>query len=73
MIGGRGRRGGRARAGDSRRCKLAAALRSGTLPGRRGLLLGRPGFGTAAALLLLATLGPPVLEPHLQPQTPARS
>lgn len=68
MIGGRGRRGGRARAGNGRRRELAAALRSGALPGRRGLLLGRPGLGAAATLLLLATLCPPVLEPHLQPK-----
>lgn len=73
MIGGGGRGRGRARAGDGRRGELAAALGSGALAGRRGLLLGRPGFGAAAALLLLATLGPPVLEPHLQPRTPARS
>lgn len=73
MIGGGGRRRGRARAGDGGWSELAAALGAGALPGRRGLLLGRPGFGTAAALLLLATLGPPVLEPHLQPRTPARS
>lgn len=68
MICGRGWRGGRACAGDGRRCELAAALRSGALPGWRGLLLGRPGLGTAATLLLLATLCPPVFEPHLQPK-----
>lgn len=72
MIGGRGGR-RRACAGDGRWRELAAALGAGALPGRRGLLLGRPGFGTAAALLLLATLGPPVLEPHLQPETAGRS
>lgn len=66
MIGGGGRGGGRAGAGDGRRRELATALGSGALPGRRRLLLGRPGLGTAAALLLLATLGPPVLEPHLE-------
>lgn len=66
VIGGGGWRRGRARAGDGRWRELAAALRAGALPGRGRLLLGRPGFGTAAALLLLATLGPPVLEPHLQ-------
>lgn len=73
VIGGGGWRGGWARAGDGRRSELSAALRSSALPCWRRLLLGRPGFGTAAALLLLATLGPPVLEPHLKPRTPAKS
>ena len=68
VVGGRGRGRGRAGAGDGGRGELAAALRAGALPGRRRLLLGRPGFGAAAALLLLATLGPAVLEPHLQPR-----
>lgn len=71
VIGGGGRGRGRAGAGDGGRRELAAALGAGALPGRGRLLLGRPGFGAAAALLLLATLGPPVLEPHLQPRTPA--
>lgn len=73
VVGGGGWRGGWARAGDGRRSELSAALRSGALPCWRRLLLGRPGFGTAAALLLLATFGPPVFEPHLQPTTPPRS
>lgn len=72
VIGGGGRGRGRTRAGDGRRRELAAALGAGALPGRRRLLLGRPGLGAAAALLLLATLGPPVLEPHLQPRMPDR-
>ena len=39
------------------------------IAGRRGLLLGWPRLGLAAALLLLLTaLGPPVLEPHLSEQ-----
>lgn len=66
VIGGRGRGGGRA--GDGGRSELAAALGARALPGRGGLLLGRPGLGAAAALLLLATLCPPVLEPHLEPK-----
>lgn len=77
VVGRRGGGGGRAGAGHGGRSELTAALRAGALPGRRGLLLGRPGFGAAAALLLLATLGPPVLEPHLYAKqhthTPSRS
>lgn len=73
VVGRRGRGRGRARAGDGRRSELAAALGAGALPCRGGLLLGRPGFGTAATLLLLATLGPSILEPHLRATAPSGS
>lgn len=72
VVGGGGGGRGRAGAGDGGRGELAAALGAGALPGRRGLLLGRPGFGAAAALLLLAALGSAVLEPHLRPRTQSR-
>lgn len=69
VVGGGRGRGGRAGAGHGGRRELPAALRPRALPGRGRLLLGRPGLGAAAALLLLATLGAPVLEPHLRRTT----
>jgi len=68
-VGGGGRGGrGRRRAGGGGRRELPAALGARALAGRGRLLLGRPGFGAAAALQLLPALGPPVLEPHLEPR-----
>ena len=64
---GRARAGRRPGAGHGRRGELPTALRARALARGGRFLLGRPGLGAVATLLLLPALGPPVLKPNLKP------